>query len=115
MSVKEFKISTGLLTWTREQDGEHNGKPCYDYHAELDSVRYHITWAYDNGGQFGVSAYHDKGGRLTLSQIEWRRSRKNCFARAEEIAAMPRCDHDGTPLAACKGAACRSHGRCCWQ
>lgn len=84
MTKKDFTISTGLLTWTRTQDGDHNGKPCYDYNAELDGIKYHITWAYDAG--FGISAHGPHGGLTRHSNLEWRRSRKNCFARAEQIA-----------------------------
>ncbi len=63
-----------MLTWIRTKDGEHRGKPCYDYNAsgKDGKRRYHITWACDHGGTFGYSAYDANGGPLTLrGNIHW--------------------------------------------
>jgi hypothetical protein len=86
------------LTWTRTQDGEHNGKPCYEYHATCEDRRYHIVWAYDHGGQFGYTAArfnaHD-GCTEYLAKpecriphgITWAKTLKRCKQACEVIDA----------------------------
>lgn len=85
-----------MLVWTRTKDGEHNGKPCYDYHATCEDRTYHITWAYDAG--FGYTATrenpYDKAteylflpGCSRVHGISWARTLKRCKARCEEIDA----------------------------
>jgi hypothetical protein len=79
------------LQWTRSRDGEHNGRPCYDYHATSGDRTYWITWAYDAG--FGISAYRRRPDGLNESLnerggITWCRSLKNCKARAEKLEAQ---------------------------
>lgn len=75
------------LTWTRKQDGEHNGRPCYDYDAVgKDGVRYNITWAYDHGGTFGYTAY-DAGGQQAHRgvSIQWAGTLGRCKDACEAI------------------------------
>lgn len=76
-----------MLEWTRTRDGEHNGRPCYEYDAVgKDGVRYHITWAYDHGGQFGYSAYDAAGERLSpCFPITWARRLGLCKDGCEKI------------------------------
>lgn len=75
------------LVWTRTQDGEHNGRPYYDYHATAGDRAYWITYA-DNAG-FGISAYRRRpdGTNEDIGErhgIHWCRTLKNCKARAEQ-------------------------------
>lgn len=77
------------LVWTRVQDGEHNGKPCYDYHATCENRMYHITYSYDGG--FGFTARcNDKylplpdGGRAPFG-LTWLRTLTRCKAACEAI------------------------------
>lgn len=76
-----------MITWTRTQDGEYNGRPCYEYNFVDGYVTYSIVWAYDAG--FGISIFdHDKGLYLTNHHgISWRHTLKSCKAYAEEIYA----------------------------
>jgi len=76
------------LIWTRERDGEHYGKPCYEYHATAEDRAYHIVWAID--AHFGISAYRRRpdgvNERLDYrSGIIWLRTLKACKARAERL------------------------------
>ena len=77
-----------MLTWIRTQDGEHRGRPCYDYNAAgKDGLRrYNITWACDHGGMFGYSAYDAKGESLTpRGGIYWARTLTACKRLCNEI------------------------------
>lgn len=76
-----------MLTWTRERDGQHNGKPCYEYHATSGTRVYHIVWAYDRGGTFGYTARDTNGeGYLTKGYgIHWARTLTRCKSLCEEI------------------------------
>ena len=88
------------LVWTRERDGEHNGKPVYEYEACAGNRKYRIVWAITVG--FGLSAYgrrpdgqneslnrhdgHDgRGGIAGYGGIVWCRTLKHCKARAEKL------------------------------
>lgn len=76
------------LTWTRKRDGQHNGKPCYEYHATSGTRVYHIVWAYDRGGTFGYTARDTTGVELTnrtCSNIVWARTLTRCKAQCEQI------------------------------
>lgn len=90
--LAEWQVVAGL-EWTREIDGEHNGRPLYDYKATYKNggrdLRFSIVTSTDAG--FGISVYDNAAQcYLTRIQIEWRRSRKNCFDRAVEIMAQVR-------------------------
>jgi hypothetical protein len=73
------------LAWTREQDGDHYGRPVYDYHAagHGGNRTYHIVWAIDAG--FGYTARNDAGYLTDRWGIQWARTLKNCKAYCEEI------------------------------
>lgn len=75
------------LTWTRERDSEHNGRPTYEYRATgKDGVRYHIVWAITAG--FGYTAYDAGGDQVHKGvSIQWCRSLKACQERCEIIEA----------------------------
>lgn len=83
------------LVWARERDGEHNGKPCYEYTATCEDRTYHIVWAYDHGGTFGYTAVRkdDQGRTEYLSprpgraphSITWCGSLTRCKAECEAI------------------------------
>jgi hypothetical protein len=73
------------LVWTRERDGEHYGKPCYEYHARSGDRVYHIVWAYDRGGTFGYTARDAKDYIHGNYTITWARTLKFCKAACEEI------------------------------
>lgn len=76
------------LVWTRQRDGEHNGKPSYEYHATAHDRAYHIVWAYDHGGTFGYTA-RNAGGYITERHgIQWCRTLKNCKAACENLEGM---------------------------
>lgn len=71
------------LTYTRQRDGEHNGKPVYEYTAVSEDRTYHVVWAYDHGGMFGYTAIRkDAQGQteyLTARNgIHWARTLKSC-------------------------------------
>jgi hypothetical protein len=73
------------LVWTREQDGEHNGTPRYEYYATSGDRVYHIVWASDRGGMFGYTA-RDKDDYIHGNYtITWARTLRNCKAACEEI------------------------------
>lgn len=81
-----------MLEWKRERDGEHNGKPCYEYHATgKDGAKYHIVWAYDHGGTFGYTAVASEGdetGNCYLTKrhgIHWARTLTACKFLCNEI------------------------------
>lgn len=95
--VAEWQVVAGL-EWTREIDGEHNGRPLYDYKATYKNggrnLRFHIVSSTDAG--FGISVY-DEVAQAPITNglagsIEWRRSRKNCFDRAIQIMARIRAE-----------------------
>lgn len=73
---------TGLLTWTRERDGEDS----YDYAAQIGTVSFRITRSTDAG--FGISIFDtSKNEYLTgRSGINWLRTLKRCQALAETTA-----------------------------
>lgn len=79
------------LVWTRSQDGEHNGKPCYEYSATAEDREFCIVWAYDRGGSFGFTAVRRTKGKpdseyLTKRWgIQWCRTLKRCKAECERI------------------------------
>jgi len=73
------------LQWTRTRDGEHNGKPSYEYHATAEDRTFHIVWAYDRGGTFGYTA-RGPGGYLTREHgIVWARTLTRCKEQCEKI------------------------------
>lgn len=73
------------LTWTRARDGEHNGKPCYEYSATSEDRTYHIVWAYDHGGSFGYTA-RDKTGYIHGNfTITWTRRLGFCKDACQKI------------------------------
>lgn len=86
------------LIWTRERDGEHNGKPCYEYRATCEDRTYHIVWACDRGGVFGFTAVRQdaqgyteylplqENGRAPFG-ITWLRTLKRCKSACEQIDA----------------------------
>jgi hypothetical protein len=45
-----------MLEWRREQDGEHDGKPVYEYKAISDNRRYCIVWSCDRRFQLVLFA-----------------------------------------------------------
>jgi hypothetical protein len=71
------------LVWTRTRDGEHNGKPCYEYHARSHDRAYHVVWAYDRG--FGFTARDAKTYIHDSYTIRWSGSLKRCKAACQEI------------------------------
>jgi hypothetical protein len=73
------------LIWRRERDSEHNGRPTYEYLANVGDRRYSIVWAYDHGGTFGYSAYGAEGPLTKRHGIFWGRTLKFCKAACEEI------------------------------
>jgi hypothetical protein len=73
------------LVWTRTPDGEHNGRPRYEYHASVGGRRYGIVWAYDHGGSFGYSAYGEDGPLTERHGIIWGRTLKFCKSACEAI------------------------------
>lgn len=80
-----------MLKWRREQDGEHNGKPCYEYHATGGGGReYDICWSCDR--RFGYTAKRpgvgDEGRHQYLTErwgIHWAGTLRACKALCEEI------------------------------
>jgi hypothetical protein len=83
---------TVALVWTRSQDGEHNGRPTYEYHACADDREFFVTWAYDAG--FGFTAVRrdpKKPGTVEYLTprygIQWSRTLKRCKAECERINA----------------------------
>lgn len=74
-----------FLTWTRVPDGEHNGRPRYEYHATAHDRTYHIVWAYDRGGSFGYSARNKEGPLTERHGIVWAKTLVNCKAACEQI------------------------------
>jgi hypothetical protein len=82
------------LIWKRERDGEHNGKPCYEYSAASEDreVEFFIVWAYDRGGSFGFTAVRrdpKKPGTVEYlterNGIQWSRTLTRCKAECEKI------------------------------
>jgi hypothetical protein len=73
-----------MLTWERIRDGEHNGRPCYEYKAQSGEREYHIVWAYDRGGSFGYTARNAEG-YIDRYGIVWARTLINCKAACEKI------------------------------
>jgi hypothetical protein len=80
------------LIWTREQDGEHNGKPCYEYFAASKDrqCEYFVTWACDAG--FGFTAIRRDPAKpgtveyLTARNgIQWAHTLTRCKAECEKI------------------------------
>jgi hypothetical protein len=71
------------LAWGQIPDGEHNGRPTYDYRATSGDRTYHVTWAYDAG--FGYTARDAKGYIHGHYSIVWARTLRACKARCEEI------------------------------
>lgn len=76
------------LQWTREQDGEHNGRPCYEYHATAEGRTFHIVFAYDAG--FGYTAVRkDEQGRTEYLHrgysVVWAKTLKRCKEQCEAI------------------------------
>ena len=84
------------LTWIRTQDGNHNGRPVYDYDAiGVDGVKYSITWAYDHGGTFGYTARDPDGKQLHPGYIIcWSGSLKRCKDACEKIEATRKSTPD---------------------
>jgi hypothetical protein len=87
------------LTYTRSQDGEHRGRPCYEYTATSADRTYNIVWASDHGGMFGYTAVRkDAEGRTEYlterSGIVWARTLKWCKAQIEKIE---RAHNDDVP------------------
>lgn len=83
------------LVWTRTSDGDHNGRPVYEYEAREGDRKFSIVWACDRGGMFGYTAYRRKpdGHSECLkdrSGITWGRTLKRCKEACEKIntAAM---------------------------
>lgn len=72
---------TGLLTWTRERDGES-----YDYIAQLGTVSFRITRSTDAG--FGISIFDTSTNKYLTERggINWCQTRTRCQALAEKIA-----------------------------
>lgn len=85
----EWEVVAGL-EWTRTRDGEHHGRPLYDYEATYKGrYRFAIVTSTDSG--FGIAVYdNEKQDRVTTQQIEWRRTRKNCQDRAVAIMSKIR-------------------------
>jgi hypothetical protein len=78
------------LNWTRIKDGTHGDRPVYEYEAVSGGIKYHVWWACDRGGMFGLSiSYADRSGYPddVRSGIMWLRSLKNCKSWAEDYAA----------------------------
>lgn len=76
------------LVWRRERDGEHNGKPVYEYHANAGDRRYSIVWAYDRGGTFGYTARDGKGYLTDRHGIHWGRTLKFCKSQCQTIETL---------------------------
>jgi hypothetical protein len=79
-----------VLTWTREQDGTHYGRPVYEYRAVSEGRTYSIVWASDRGGTFGYTATRKDASDRTeyLTQrhgIHWARRLKHCKSQCEVI------------------------------
>ncbi len=77
------------LIWTRTRDGDHFGKPCYEYTATVESRIYSIVWACDHGGTFGFTArtVSNIGSNYLTKRngIHWCRTLKNCKAECQKI------------------------------
>ena len=80
------------LIWTRTPDGDHNGRPTYEYAAcsKDRQVEFFITWAYDAG--FGFTAVRrdpKKPGTVEYLTsrygIQWVRTLRCCKAECEKI------------------------------
>lgn len=78
-----------MLGWNKIRDGEHNDRPVYEYETVHAGIKYHIYWAYDRGGTFGLSiSYADRSGYPddVRHGIMWLKTLKNCKAWAENYA-----------------------------
>lgn len=87
------------LVWTRSRDGEHNGKPCYEYAAVSGDRQYHITWASDRGGTFGFTAFRRDPGKPNVEYlterwgIQWWGTLGRCKTQCELINAKLESEH----------------------
>jgi len=68
-------------------DGEHNGRPCYDYTATHGGLKFFITWASDAGFGYSIS-FADGRGKPDWAprRIVWCRTLKFCKASCEANA-----------------------------
>lgn len=74
------------LKWVRERDGQHNGRPMYDYSCTVGHVRFHICSTTDAG--FGLSIYDHKAQKYLLGHgICWFGTLGRCKEQAEKINA----------------------------
>lgn len=74
--------------WIKRRDGEHNGRPRYEYTAIHDGIKYHIVWAIGVG--FGYSISFAEGGRRPPGvhrTISWAGTLKRCKEACEKFAA----------------------------
>lgn len=79
-----------MLTWTRELDGEHNGRPMYQYRARVGAVRFSIVKSTDSG--FGLSVFNETTREYLTPRhgISWLFTLKRCKAEADKIGATLR-------------------------
>lgn len=73
------------LIWKRIPDGEHNGRPMYEYEAIDNGIRYHIYRSTDAG--FGLSISFAGGSGCPSDArhgIMWLRTLYRCKAFAED-------------------------------
>ena len=73
------------LIWSRSRDGEHYGKPCYEYTACAGDRKFNIVWAYDRGGSFGFTARNETDYLTDRNGIVWSRTLSRCKAECEKI------------------------------
>lgn len=81
----EWEVVAGL-EWTRKYSGfDNSDRPMYEYEAHHGKVHFHIVKSIDGG--FGISVYDHEAHKYRTHHfgIEWRRTLKNCQARAIEI------------------------------
>lgn len=86
------------LIWTRQRDGQHNGKPVYEYYATCEDREFHIVWASDRGGTFGYTAKRGIGNDRTYITerygIHWCGTLKACKHICEEINTKEMENHE---------------------
>ena len=75
-----------ILNWKRIPDGEHNGRPVYEYEAVDNGIRYHIYWSTDSGFGLSISYYDNRGDCPPDASygIAWARTLTRCKALAEK-------------------------------
>lgn len=79
------------LEWGRRLEGMDNpGRPMYEYDAKHGNITFSIVKSTDAG--FGISVYDNDAKKYLTHHfgIEWRRTLRNCQARAVSIMNLIR-------------------------